>query len=103
MGDARIHFGINCASFSCPPLLNEAFTAQKVDTQLDVLARRFVNDSKRNTITANSIEISEIFNWFAKDFKTNGSVIDFLNKYSDVQIAAKAKKRYKDYDWSLNK
>ena len=89
--------------FSCPPLLNEAFTAQKVDTQLDVLARRFVNDSKRNTITANSIEISEIFNWFAKDFKTNGSVIDFLNKYSDVQIAAKAKKRYKDYDWSLNK
>lgn len=103
MGDARIHFGINCASFSCPPLLNEAFTAQKVDTQLDVLARRFINDSKRNTITANSIEISEIFNWFAKDFKTNGSVIDFLNKYSDVQIASKAKRRYKDYNWSLNK
>jgi len=103
MGDARIHFGINCASFSCPPLLNEAFTAQKVDKQLDILARRFVNDKKRNTITANSIEISEIFNWFAKDFKTNGSVIDFLNKYSDTPINAKAKKRYKDYNWSLNK
>jgi len=103
MGDARIHFGINCASFSCPPLLNEAFTAQKVDTQLDILARRFVNDKKRNTITTNSIEISEIFNWFAKDFKTNGSVIDFLNKYSDVQIASNAKRRYKDYNWSLNK
>lgn len=103
MGDARIHFGINCASFSCPPLLNEAFTAQKVDAQLDTLARRFVNDKKRNTITANSIEISEIFNWFAKDFKTNGSVIDFLNKYSDTPINAKAKKRYKDYNWSLNK
>ncbi|WP_299678238.1 DUF547 domain-containing protein [uncultured Dokdonia sp.] len=103
MGDARIHFGINCASFSCPPLLNEAFTAQKVDKQLDTLARRFVNDKKRNTITANSIEISEIFNWFAKDFKTNGSVIDFLNTYSDTPINAKAKKRYKDYNWSLNK
>ncbi|MEP0262491.1 DUF547 domain-containing protein [Dokdonia sp.] len=103
MGDARIHFGINCASFSCPPLLNEAFTAQKVDTQLDALARRFVNDTERNTITANSIEISEIFNWFAKDFKTNGSVIDFLNKYSDTQIASNAKRRYKDYNWSLNK
>lgn len=103
MGDARIHFGINCASFSCPPLLNEAFTAQKVDSQLNTLAHRFVNDTKRNTITANSIEISEIFNWFAKDFKTNGSVIDFLNKYSDIQIASNAKRRYKDYNWSLNK
>jgi len=103
MGDARIHFGINCASFSCPPLLNEAFTAQKVDVQLDVLARRFVNDTQRNTITANSIEISEIFNWFTKDFKTNGSVIDFLNQYSNTPIAKNAKKRYKEYNWSLNK
>jgi len=101
--DARIHFGINCASCSCPPLLNEAFTAQRVDAQLDLLARRFVNDTQRNTITANSIEISEIFNWFAKDFKTNGSVIDFLNQYSDIQIASNAKKKYKEYNWSLNK
>lgn len=103
MGDPRIHFGINCASFSCPPLLNEAFTAQKVDAQLDLLARRFVNDTKRNTITPNTIEISEIFNWFAKDFKSNGFVIDFLNQYSDTQIAADAKKKYKEYNWSLNK
>lgn len=103
MGDARIHFGINCASFSCPPLLNEAFTADKVDAQLDQLARTFVNDSKRNTITANSIEVSKIFTWFAKDFKTNGTLIDFLNQYSNVTIAPNAKKRYKEYDWTLNK
>lgn len=103
MGDARIHFGINCASFSCPPLLNEAFTADKVNAQLDQLARTFVNDSQRNTITANSIEVSKIFTWFAKDFKTNGTLIDFLNQYSDVTIAPNAKKRYKEYDWALNK
>ena len=102
-GDPRIHFGINCASFSCPPLLNEAFTTDRVDAQLDDLARRFINDSKRNTITANSIEVSKIFNWFAKDFKTNGSLIDYLNTYSEIPIAANAKRRYKDYDWSLNK
>ncbi|MFT5750640.1 MAG: hypothetical protein ACI828_000278 [Flavobacteriales bacterium] len=102
MGDPRIHFGINCASFSCPPLLNEAFTAQDVDAQLDRLSRTFVNDTQRNTITTNSIEVSKIFNWFSKDFKTNGSLIDFLNKYSDTAISPKAKKRYKDYDWTLN-
>ena len=96
MGDARIHFGINCASFSCPPILNEAFTADKVDTQLEALAKGFINDKQRNTITENSIEISKIFSWFAKDFKTNGTLIDFLNKYSDTPIASNAKKRFKD-------
>ena len=102
-GDPRIHFGINCASFSCPPLLNEAFTAKNVDAQLDLLARNFINDPQRNVISANSIEISKIFNWFGKDFKTEGTVIDYLNKYSDITISSSARKKYKDYDWTLNK
>lgn len=103
MGDPRIHFGINCASFSCPPLLNEAFTADTVDAQLEKLAFQFINDSKRNTITTTSIEVSKIFNWFSKDFKTDGSLIDFLNKYSETPISPNAKTRYMDYDWTLNK
>jgi len=93
----------NAMSFSCPPILNEAFTADKVDAQLEALAKGFINDKQRNTITENSIEISKIFSWFAKDFKTNGTLIDFLNKYSDTPIASNAKKRFKDYDWTLNK
>ena len=28
--DPRIHFAINCASFSCPPLRNEAFLPEKL-------------------------------------------------------------------------
>jgi len=102
LDDPRIHFGINCASYSCPPLLNKAFTAETVDAQLDFLAKRFINDSTRNTITADRIEISKIFNWFSKDFKQNGSVIDFLNQYSDIKISARAKVRYKEYNWELN-
>lgn len=103
MGDARIHFGINCASFSCPPLLNEAFVPAKVDRQLDKVARKFINDKSRNMIAADSVEISKIFNWFAKDFKTNGSIIDYLNLFSTVTISKNAKVKYMDYDWALNK
>ncbi|MFT5256342.1 MAG: hypothetical protein ACI9RL_001699 [Candidatus Paceibacteria bacterium] len=102
MGDPRIHFGINCASFSCPPLLNEAFTAKKVDTQLNALAKRFVNDTQRNTITPKLITISKIFNWFSKDFKQEGTLIDFLNKYANTKINNNAKVRYMDYNWKLN-
>ncbi len=102
MDDPRIHFGINCASFSCPPLLNEAFTSQKVDFQLEELARNFVNDTRRNSISEKAVRVSKIFTWFAKDFKKNGSLIDFLNKYATTPINAKAKVRYEDYNWNLN-
>ena len=102
MDEPRIHFGINCASFSCPPLLNEAFVADNVNDQLDTVARKFINDSTRNTITPERLEISEIFNWFSKDFKKNGSLIDYINLYSDTQVVPNAKVRFKDYDWSLN-
>lgn len=102
MGDARIHFGINCASFSCPPLLNEAFTPDKVDKQLDTLARNFINDTDRNTIASDRVDVSKIFTWFAKDFKTDGSLIDYLNRYASIKIKDNAKVRYRDYDWTLN-
>lgn len=102
MNDPRIHFGINCASFSCPPLLNKAFTAANVNTELEFLAHQFINDKSRNTISEHSIQLSKIFQWYAKDFKSEGTLIDYLNKYSDITINPKAKKSYRTYDWSLN-
>ncbi|WP_026976299.1 DUF547 domain-containing protein [Flavobacterium tegetincola] len=102
MNEPRIHFAINCASFSCPNLLNEAYSDAKLEQQLTTVAKRFVNDASKNTITANKIEISKIFDWFEGDFETKGSVIDYLNQYSTVKINSKAKVSYKDYNWSLN-
>ena len=102
MDEPRIHFGINCASFSCPPLFNEAFNASKVDAQLNILAFQFINDPQRNTISEMNVEISEIFSWFAKDFKKDSTLFEILNKYSVVQIDSKATKKFKKYDWSLN-
>ena len=102
MDEPRIHFGIVCASFSCPKLVNEAFTASNLETQLTQATKDFLSDPERNNISANTIKLSKIFKWFAKDFKTEGSLIDFLNKYSDITISNNAKKSFKDYNWSLN-
>lgn len=102
MDDPRIHFAINCASFSCPILLNEAFTANSVDAQLDTLTKRFVNDTKRNTITPKAITISKIFKWFSKDFKKNQTLIEFLNTYAAITINRNATINYMDYNWELN-
>ncbi|MEQ8245709.1 DUF547 domain-containing protein [Fulvivirga sp.] len=100
--EPRIHFAINCASFSCPPLRNEAFTADKIDKQLEEQAVTFVNDFGRNKISTNSADVSKIFSWFSKDFTKDGSLIQFLNKYSKVKLNEDAKIEYLDYDWSLN-
>ncbi|SHM88241.1 DUF547 domain-containing protein [Flavobacterium chilense] len=102
MNEPRIHFAINCASFSCPNLANEAYTEIGLEKQLETAAKSFVNDKTKNTITADKIEISSIFDWFSGDFKTNGTLIDFLNKYSSVKINKNAKVKYKEYNWNLN-
>jgi hypothetical protein len=102
MNEPRIHFGIVCASYSCPKLQNEAFTALQLDAQLTKATREFLADPNRNSITSDNINISKIFKWFSKDFKQNGNIIDFLNQYSDVQISSKAKTSFKDYNWNLN-
>ena len=104
MNEPRIHFAINCASFSCPNLLNEAFLPETLDKQLEAVTKSFINDKTKNTITTSEIKISEIFNWFGSDFKTKKtSVIDFINKYSTVKIDKKAKVKFLDYNWNLNK
>jgi hypothetical protein len=102
MNEPRIHFGIVCASYSCPKLQNEAFTALQLDAQLTKATREFLADPNRNSITSDNINISKIFKWFSKDFKQNGNIIDFINQYSDVQISSKAKTSFKDYNWNLN-
>lgn len=96
--DARIHFAVNCAAKSCPPLANEAFTAENLDTLLDKRTRLFIN-STANTINANTLKLSKIFEWYAKDF---GNVAVFIGKYSNKAVAKNAKITYNDYDWKLN-
>ena len=100
--EPRIHFAINCASVSCPPLLNEAFEAETINAQLDKVAKGFINDSSRNKISAEAVQVSSIFSWFKGDFTKNGDLIDFLNKYSKTKIKSNAKISFLDYDWNLN-
>lgn len=102
MNEPRIHFAIVCASESCPKLLNEAFTSENLEEQLSRVTKGFLSDTSKNELSKNNIKLSKIFKWFKKDFEKNGSLIDFLNGYSEVVISNKAKKSFKDYNWDLN-
>lgn len=101
MNEPRIHFAINCASISCPKLLNEAYTADKIEEQLEKVTMEFINSDK-NEISKNSAKLSSIFDWYKKDFKENGTLIEYINQYSNTKINSGANISYKEYNWNLN-
>ena len=102
MNEPRIHFAIVCASISCPELQNEAFIASNLEEQLINATKEFLSDSSKNKLSEHKIKVSKIFKWFKKDFEQKGSLINFLNEYSDIKISEKAIKNYTDYNWDLN-
>jgi hypothetical protein len=102
MNEPRIHFAINCASYSCPKLVNSAFTAGQMEKQLQSATEDFVNDTTRNKFDENTAQLSEIFKWYKSDFTDNGTVLEYIKKYGGKPINTKSKVSYLKYDWSLN-
>lgn len=101
--DGRIHFAVNCAAISCPTLSNHAFTGDNVQKMLTDNTKAALANPKFNKISANSAELSKLFDWYKADFvKAEGSVVKFINKYSSTKISDKTKISYLDYNWSLN-
>ena len=105
--DARVHFVVNCASKSCPPLMAEPYTGLTLNKQLDASAVGFINDSSFNRLEGTTLYVSKIFQWFEGDFK--GGIVAFFLKYArgSLKETLETQKdrieiRYLDYDWGLN-
>jgi hypothetical protein len=114
--DPRVHAAVNCASIGCPALRNEAFTAARLEAQLDDGMLRFLGDRTRNRVRGGRLEVSSIFKWFREDFEKGDQgytrVEDVFAKYA-AQLSddpaeqsrlrsGKLPPHYLDYDWSLN-
>ena len=105
-GEPRMHFALNCASVSCPPLLNKAWTAGNLNAELDKSASAFLNNNKYGvevTDGGKGAAVSKIFDWYAGDFGGAGAgVLAFIDKYRKPPLPADAKVSIQDYNWSLN-
>jgi len=96
--DVRVHFALNCAAASCPPLLNKAFTGNNLNGLLDQQTKAFVSN-EFISYDGKKIRISKIFEWYKNDF---GNIIEFLSKYTNTKLNQDTIIEYKDYDWKLN-
>ncbi|MEO6872882.1 MAG: DUF547 domain-containing protein [Chthoniobacterales bacterium] len=103
-GDPRVHFALNCASRSCPPLNPEPFRGEKLDAQLDQLTTAFVNSAKGVDYlpAKKTAALSAIFDWYKDDFQTAGGVLAFINKRRSEPLPNDTKITYQKYNWSLN-
>lgn len=104
-GEPRIHFAVNCASTSCPPLRNTPFDAESLEASLEEQARAFVRSS--TSVRGRRATLSKLFDWFADDFTAGGGVREFVALRLDEDDATTVRNerttlRYTDYDWSPN-
>ncbi len=105
--EPRIHFALNCAARSCPPLRAEAFSGESLDAQLEEQTVAFLADPKSNSLDENgTLHLSKLFDWFEEDFReAKGSVVEFVVPYFPALAAVGSKPpriEHEDYDWSLN-
>ncbi len=107
--DPRIHFALNCASRSCPPI--SIYDADRLDQQLDLAARSFVNrGGVQVDPESRRVSLSRIFFWYGRDFGGARGSLDFIVPYLDEGLAKTflgdsrdgLKVDYQAYDWTLN-
>jgi hypothetical protein len=97
--DPRIHFALNCAAVSCPPIL--FYAADKIEQQLEMATAGFLEQT--TTVVGNRIRVSKIFSWFRGDFGGKKGIVLLLKKHGLLhehpqQVAI----RFDRYNWSLS-
>ncbi len=114
--DPRIHVALTCAARGGPPLMNEAFVADRLNRQLYARMRKQVNDSNRSQfdLGSRSVRLCRVFDWYKEDFANPqfnphaSSVPDFISRYVDDEGLARSLRsdrwtvQYEDFDWRLN-
>lgn len=121
--EPRIHMALVCAAKGCPPLRSEAYTADKLDKQLEDQSFRYLASAAGLRIDRrkNVVYVSSIFKWYGGDFRnvyapergfdglnqTERAVAYFCSRHLSAEDADYLEKggyeiKYLDYDWALN-
>jgi len=117
IADPRFHAAISCASKGCPPLRQQAYTAESIDQQLDTATRVWLtNGGALIDRESQTVQISRIFEWYPDDFPNTSDIpgisgpqeaainfiAQFLPEHADWLLAGGYDVSFQRYDWSLN-
>lgn len=105
--DARIHYAVNCASYSCPNLTVQAYTVENTEQLLEKGAEYYINHPRGVLIEGNTLTLSSIYSWYQVDFgEDESALIKHLQQYAKPKLKRALNKingdiKY-DYNWDLN-
>ena len=107
MNEPRIHYAINCASLSCPDLLNKPYTEKGLFTQLEEQEAAFLNNPTKGFYVeydadgeVRKVKMSKIFQWYKSDFGGKKGIKELLQNYKGVE--KRTDHIYMKYNWKLN-
>jgi len=108
--DKRIHYAVNCASYSCPNLSALVYTAKNTDSLLHKGECDYVNHPRGVTFNGDELVVSSIYEWYIEDFGNDkSSLIKHLLDCAQPKLKAKLQTFLKndgdfdhDYNWQLN-
>jgi len=105
--DGMTHYGVNCASISCPSLLAKAYKGSDVDQMLRANAKAYINSQQGVSVDGNTVTLSSIYDWYRADFGGNAAgVLDHLRQFAAPKLSAQLDTLdHIDgyaYNWALN-
>ena len=118
--EPRIHFAVNCASISCPPLRASPYVDVRLERQLTLATRDFLASDEGIRVKGDYLYVSQLFDWYGDDFVADydnlvevpgtardRAIAGIVAKYgpstaSQVAQSGRARIRFLPYDWSLN-
>lgn len=113
--DPRLHFAVNCASASCPPIPTRAFAGDKVDEQLEHVTGAALSSPDFVRVEDGKLLLSKIMEWYGSDFVNKAykgaekDLASFVRKYTRDEVrrwidsqTSPPSVKFMSYDWSLN-
>ena len=103
MNEPKIHFAVNCASVSCPPLRKEIYTQTKLDEQLSDQVRISMLNPLHIRIEDEELYVTRLFKWFDDDFEVAPyeERENFIKKFAPKALHLEIEE-WIDYNWQLN-
>ena len=104
LGEARVHFALNCMVRSCPRLPQAPFTAPDLDAQLEAAATEFLNDPRHVRLLPDErrVRLSAILDWYGEDFLAVApSLLAYVNRYRSEPVPEDWAIDFLPYDWTL--
>ena len=111
--DPRVHFALNCAAESCPPIAVYSFEEQGLEDQLALATQAFLASTIHIDSSKSCVTLSMLFKWYGDDFgASDGDRLNWVADHCDAELASQLRSflascpsfkiKYSPYSWNLN-